>query len=94
MPTICLKAGQNLPSRLNWDETGRTVKDKIRIVEGERSISGFIRAILTSNGFDVIVARSGSEALSMISSHCPDLVVLDLGLPDVDGMEKIGRAHV
>ena len=66
-----------------------TVKDKILIVEDEKSISGFIRAILTSNGFDVIVARSWSEALSMISSHCPDLVVLDLGLPDIDGMEII-----
>ncbi len=44
---------------------------------------------MTSNGFDVIVAHSGSEAFSMISSHCPDLVILDLGLPDIDGMEII-----
>ena len=66
-----------------------TVKDKILVVEDEKSISGFIRAILTANGFDVIVAHSGNEAFSMISSHCPDLVVLDLGLPDIDGMEII-----
>ena len=65
------------------------IKDKVLIVEDEKSISGFIRAILTSNGFDVIVAHSGSEAFSMISSHCPDLVLLDLGLPDMDGMEII-----
>ncbi len=59
------------------------------VVEDEKSISGFIKAILSSNGFDVIVAHSGSEAFSMISSHCPDLVILDLGLPDMDGMEII-----
>lgn len=65
------------------------IRDKILVVEDEKSISGFIRAILSSNGYDVIVAHSGSEAFSMISSHCPDLVVLDLGLPDMDGMKII-----
>ena len=65
------------------------IKDKVLVVEDEKSISGFIRAILTSNGYDVIIARSGSEAFSMISSHCPDIVVLDLGLPDMDGMDII-----
>ena len=65
------------------------IKDKVLVVEDEKSISGFIRAILRSNGYDVILARSGSEAFSMISSHCPDLVVLDLGLPDIDGMQII-----
>ena len=48
-----------------------------------------MKAILTSNGYDVIVAHSGSEAFSMISSHCPDLILLDLGLPDIDGMQII-----
>ena len=66
-----------------------TIRDKILVVEDEKSISGFIKAILTTNGFDVIVAHTGAEAFSMISSHCPDLVVLDLGLPDMDGMEII-----
>ena len=68
-----------------------TIKDKVLVVEDEKSISGFIRAILTANGFDVIVAHSGSEAYSMISSHCPDLVVLDLGLPDMDGVQVIQK---
>lgn len=63
-----------------------TIRDKILVVEDEKSISGFIKAILTTNGFDVIIAHSGAEAFSMISSHCPDLMVLDLGLPDIDGM--------
>ena len=70
-----------------------TIKDKILIVEDEKSISGFIKAILSVNGFDVILARSGAEAFSMISSHCPDLIVLDLGLPDIDGMDIISSVR-
>ena len=62
------------------------IKDKVLVVEDEKGISGFIRAILTANGYDVILAHTGAEAFSMISSHCPDLIVLDLGLPDMDGM--------
>ena len=65
------------------------IKDKILVVEDEKSISGFMKAILTSNGYDVIIAHTGSEAFSMISSHCPDLILLDLGLPDIDGMQII-----
>lgn len=70
-----------------------TIKDKILVVEDEKSISSLIRTILTANGYDVILAYSGSEAFSMISSHCPDLVVLDLGLPDIDGMEIISSVR-
>lgn len=65
------------------------VKDKVLVIEDEKSISGFIKAVLNSNGFDVITAYSGNEAFSMISSHCPDVVILDLGLPDMDGMQII-----
>ena len=66
-----------------------TVRDKILVVEDEVTISNLMRTILIANGYEVITAASGSEALSMISSHCPDLVVLDLGLPDMDGVELI-----
>lgn len=65
------------------------VKDKILVVDDEKSISGYIKAVLASNGYDVLVSHTGTDACSMISSHCPDLVVLDLGLPDMDGMEII-----
>ena len=65
------------------------VRDKILVVEDEKNISCLIRTILVTNGYDVISAVSGTEALTMISSHCPELVVLDLGLPDMDGVELI-----
>ena len=65
------------------------IKDKILIVEDEQSISNFISMVLNANGYDTIIVGSGEEALTMIASHCPDLIVLDLGLPDMDGMEVL-----
>ena len=65
------------------------IKDIILIVEDENNISNFLSTVLTANGYDTIIARNGSEAYSMIASHCPDLVILDLGLPDMDGVEII-----
>ena len=64
-----------------------TIRDKILIIEDEQSIARFISTILTANGYETLLARTGSEGLSMVSSNCPDLVILDLGLPDMDGMD-------
>ena len=63
------------------------IREKILVVEDEKSIAHFISTILNTNGYEAMQARSGQEALSMISSHCPDLIILDLGLPDMDGMD-------
>ena len=63
------------------------IREKILVVEDEKSISRFISTILNTNGYEAMQARSGQEALSMIASHCPDLIILDLGLPDMDGMD-------
>ena len=64
-------------------------KDKILIVEDEKGILSFMTTVLTSNGYDVISANSGAKAITLVTSHCPDLVILDLGLPDMDGLELI-----
>ena len=55
------------------------------IVEDEYNISSFVSAGLQANGVDTMGARNGAEAIILITSHCPDLVLLDLGLPDMDG---------
>lgn len=65
------------------------IKDKLLIVEDENNISTLMTAVFGANGYDTIVARNGSDAISMMYSHCPDLIVLDLGLPDIDGMSII-----
>lgn len=63
------------------------LKDKVLIIEDEQSISNLIATVLSANGYDTLVAAQGEEALSLITSHCPDLILLDLGLPDMDGLE-------
>ncbi len=67
------------------------VKDRILIVEDDKSIRNFFRAILEANHYDVIMADTGAQAYSLITSQCPDLVLLDLGLPDMDGMTILSR---
>ena len=66
-------------------------KVKIMIIEDEEAISNFISTTLKANTYAPLVARTAREALSMIPSHCPDLVLLDLGLPDMDGIEILKK---
>ena len=66
-------------------------KIKIMIIEDEEAISNFIATTLKANTYAPLIAKSGSEALSMIPSHCPDLILLDLGLPDMDGIEILKK---
>ena len=63
------------------------IREKILVIEDEQSIARFISTVLSGNGYEAMQASTGAEALSMISSHCPDLVILDLGLPDMDGLD-------
>jgi len=60
-------------------------KNKILIVEDERVIRNFLGAILTAHDYQILHATTGKEAVTMTASHVPDLVLLDLGLPDMDG---------
>ena len=65
------------------------IREKILVVEDEKSIAHFISTVLNNNGYEAMRARTGQEARAMVSSHCPDLIILDLGLPDMDGMELL-----
>ncbi len=61
------------------------------IVEDERAMVRFLRAALSSHGFRVAEAATGEEALRQAATRAPDVVVLDLGLPDLDGLEVTRR---
>lgn len=66
-----------------------SAKHKILIVEDEKNIRNLVKTILKANGYQVFEATSGSTGTIMFNSHCPDLIILDLGLPDIDGIEFI-----
>ena len=64
-------------------------KYKVLVVEDDHNIASFIQAILEANDFQVLTAQRCRQGMLMVNSHMPDLVVLDLGLPDLDGEEFI-----
>ena len=68
-------------------------KFKILLVEDDKNIASFIQTILESNGYQVLTAERCRQGLLVFASHVPDLVVLDLGLPDMDGEEFIRFAR-
>lgn len=65
------------------------IRDKILIIEDDRSIVNLLKTVLKANNYDTLITSSGSEALTLITSHCPDLIILDLSLPDLDGVEVL-----
>ena len=60
---------------------------RVLAVDDERAIRRFLRTSLIARGYTVYEASSGQEALTAVADHRPDLVILDLGLPDLDGIE-------
>jgi DNA-binding response OmpR family regulator len=63
----------------------------VLVVEDEASIGSLVRRYLEREGFDVVWVRSGEEALAELPRHHVSLVVLDLGLPGIDGLEVCRR---
>ncbi len=64
-------------------------KYKILVVEDESNIRSFMVTVLDTNGYQTLTAATCQQGLLMFSSHIPDVVILDLGLPDRDGIEFI-----
>lgn len=63
----------------------------VLVVEDDKAIVHLLSTILDANDYRVVQVSTGREALSTISSHCPDVVLLDLGLPDMDGVDIIKK---
>lgn len=67
----------------NENETGL----RILIVDDEKSIRRFLKVALTQHGYNIIEASNAREALDLAFSAHPDVIILDLGLPDMDGLD-------
>jgi two-component system, OmpR family, KDP operon response regulator KdpE len=66
-----------------------TANTRVLIVDDEAAILKFLRPALEANGYDIEVATTVADAKRQIASKAPDIVVLDLGLPDGDGKDVI-----
>lgn len=64
-------------------------RGKVLVIEDDRAICSLIRRVLEANGYETVIVHTGREAVSLLASHCPDVVLLDLGLPDMDGLDVL-----
>jgi two-component system KDP operon response regulator KdpE len=62
-------------------------KVRVLVVDDEQAIRRFLRVALTAQGYAVFEAASGADAMGDATAYRPDIIVLDLGLPDIDGVE-------
>jgi two-component system KDP operon response regulator KdpE len=68
-----------------------SIRGRVLLVDDETSIQRAVGPLLRSRGYDVEIAGTGAEALRLVSIRAPDLIVLDLGLPDIEGTEVCRR---
>ena len=67
------------------------IEPVLLVVEDEAPMRRFLRTSLANHGYRIVEATTGAEALALARSHNPELVLLDLGLPDMDGLEVACR---
>ena len=77
----------NEPNKHRTHKAIHLMPPKILIVDDEQNIVIPLQFLMEQNGYSTLVARSGEEALEMISKERPDLILLDIMLPGVDGFE-------
>jgi two-component system KDP operon response regulator KdpE len=66
---------------------------RVLVVEDEAHMRRFLRTTLKHNGYDIVEAVDGVQALEEVAFQQPNLILLDLGLPDIDGVELIGKVR-
>ena len=67
------------------------MKVSILVVEDDKAIRNFISATLEVHSYNCLIAENGEQAMLRVISNKPDIIILDLGLPDIDGVEIIKK---
>ncbi len=67
---------------------------RVLVVDDDRAVSEALRRVLTLAGYEVQLAEGGAEAIELVAQSVPDAVVLDVGMPDVDGLEVCRRLRL
>ncbi len=67
---------------------------RVLVVDDEPQIQRVLRPSLTASGYEVIEATTGRQALAAVREHSPDIIILDLGLPDMDGKEVLRKLRI
>ena len=67
------------------------LKTNVLLIEDDKSICSFITTALSGNGYRVMTAYTGEEGLCLAASNSPDVILQDLGLPDMDGLDMIRK---
>ena len=68
-------------------------KKKILLVDDEKAILNILKIKLRVSGYDIVTAAGGQEALDLISSASPDIMLLDIIMPGIDGFEVLKKMH-
>lgn len=66
-----------------------TIREKVLLVDSDREFCGVLSAVLSEHGYEVLPAVTGEEGISMALSHCPEIILLERSLPDMDGIRVL-----
>lgn len=66
-----------------------TIRQKILLVDNDRNFCNSLAGVLSEHGYEVLLATTGEEAMRMALSHCPEIILLELELPDMNGMNVL-----
>jgi CheY-like chemotaxis protein len=87
---IATEKRRRSPQKCTWKKENLMNK-RIMVVEDDESLRVLYQDVLEDEGYDVLTAGDGQEALDMLGHNKPDLLLLDIGLPGMDGREVLAR---
>jgi CheY-like chemotaxis protein len=89
LPAVAGRAAEDHPSA----PVARPARRRVLLIEDEKDVRDMLRLVLESEGHEVSIAASGAEGLARLGSFRPDIALVDIGLPGMDGYEVARRAR-